>query len=137
MNDKSVREYASKQSAVIGIPEPKIILSKRFSSSLGEACLQLHVIKLNQTFIHKTTDLYAESLILHELIHLKNWIENQSQWHDKKFRQMCKKYGCHSACVFTTKEKKKLKERALRIKPKGSPTKKIIYRFKAPKGNKP
>jgi len=109
MKNTEIRDYISVQAHRIGIPIPELILTKRFTRTLGEACLHRHAVKLNRKFIHKTTEIYAKSVILHELIHLKNWIENQSQYHDKNFRQMCDWYGCHSASAFTKKEKKKVK----------------------------
>ncbi len=111
MKDTDIELYVIEQSKRIGIKIPEIFLSSRFTYSLGAACLSKHALKLNKSYIHKTNDIYAKSIILHELLHLKNWIENGSRLHDTSFKQMCDQYGCHSQSVFTSKQKNKLKHK--------------------------
>jgi predicted SprT family Zn-dependent metalloprotease len=106
MKDIEIQSYVTEQSAKIGIDEPKIILRK-MKTGFGVAYLNNWEISLNRVWVHKAGEIVVKSVILHEMLHLKNFWIRGSRSHDQHFKQLCTEYGAHSQSCFSASERRK------------------------------
>lgn len=99
MKDDEIKEFIKKESLRVGMTAPGLVLRK-MKATLGIAYLEDYAVCLNREWIHRNNGVVAESVILHEMLHLKNYRETGEKTHTKTFKDLCKTYGCHERSYF-------------------------------------
>jgi predicted SprT family Zn-dependent metalloprotease len=107
MKDADIELYVVEQAQRIGIDAPTVTYRK-MKRFFGVAHLYSWTINLNRSWVHRAHDVLVKDLILHELIHLKNFWYHGTGNHDKQFHAYCNQYGCHGNSAWSKKDRKEI-----------------------------
>ena len=108
MNRDAILEHIRLECNRVGIDIPTVIFRKNMTNAYAYAYLEAWEIGLSSRSITRLNDCIVRSIILHEILHLRNYRDTGSNTHDRNFKDLCAKYGCHSQSLLNGKVRREI-----------------------------